>query len=92
MSDINKHKWTCIDSGMYDSLYHCPTCLIKQWWSVDNPETELPEFGCIPLDSYEIKVADTNIEARRILAAVEVLEAQFKDAMDRIKHLLKQAR
>ena len=42
----DKHDWENVDAGIYDSVYKCRKCGAEQIWSIDNSETELPEYGC----------------------------------------------
>lgn len=44
----DKHKWVMYNSpGMYDTIYQCRACKTLHSVSIDNPDTALPERGCI---------------------------------------------
>jgi len=51
----DKHKWECVNSGMYDSEYQCQKCGKRNFWSVDNLVSENPEFGCKALSEEQEK-------------------------------------
>lgn len=41
------HVWECISPGLYDSTYECKKCSKHHSVSIDNPDTKLPETGCV---------------------------------------------
>lgn len=47
-NQLYEHVWECTSSGMYDSLYTCLRCNKNNMWSVDNLNSENPQYGCIP--------------------------------------------
>jgi hypothetical protein len=47
---IAKHNWKLVSGGMYDSLYQCTKCGLKNMESVDNGATDNPIEGCIEGD------------------------------------------
>ena len=44
-----RHNWEIVPpTGMYDNLYNCTTCNASNMTSIDNPDSDNPEYGCIP--------------------------------------------
>lgn len=41
LESSDKHKWKCINVGMYDSIYECVVCGAQHMEQADNPDTWL---------------------------------------------------
>ena len=42
-----KHRWLIKETGLYDSTFYCEYCGAVHSISADDPNSQLPKYGCI---------------------------------------------